>query len=121
MAIFDFFPPRYLSGCKILKIFANFLFHTSKMPKTTKERMKHTTSLANQLQLDKNPQLSESKRTKRQRSTQDVEEKAENGDQVISGKLGRQILTMAREQQDEIEEDRESEEEEDMRWRENQE
>ena len=92
------------------------------MPKTAKERVKHTTSLANQLQLDKNPELSESKRTKRQRSAQDVEEKAENGDQVIGGKLGRQILTMAREQQDEIEENQESEEEEeDMRWRENQE
>lgn len=90
------------------------------MPKTPKERVKHSTSLANQLQLDKNPQLSESKRAKRQRSTQD-EDTAENGDQVISGKMGRQILTMAREQQDEVEEDKESEDDEDMRWRENQE
>jgi hypothetical protein len=91
------------------------------MPKTTKERVKHTTSLANQLQLDKNPQLSDSKRAKRLRSAQEIEEKVANGDQVISGKMGRQILAMAREQQDEIEEDQESEAEEDMRWRENQE
>jgi hypothetical protein len=93
---------------------------TFKMPKAAKERVKHSTSLANQLQLDKSPQLSESKRAKRQRSTQE-EDTEGNGDQVISGKMGRQILTMAREQQDEVEEDEEPEEDKDMRWRDNQE
>jgi hypothetical protein len=87
------------------------------MPKAEKDRLKHSASLSVQLQNDKNPQVSESKRAKRKRKVEE-EDSRENGEQVISGKLGRQILTMAREQQQEAENDEESEVEDEMRWRE---
>ena len=88
------------------------------MPKAPKDRPKHSASLSTQLQNDKDPQVSESKRAKRKRQADDEEDTRRNGDQVISGKIGRQILTMAREQQDEAEDEEESEREDEMRWRE---
>jgi hypothetical protein len=96
------------------------------MPKTTKERPKHATSLSSQLQNDRNPLASQSKRSKRKRDVQEREDlEEEDGEQVVSGKLGRQIMTMAREQQEALEdgdEDGESDEEEEdtMQWRDSQ-
>jgi hypothetical protein len=91
-----------------------------KMPKAAKDRLKHSASLSAQLQNDKNPQVSESHRSKRKRKAEKEEASRENGEQVISGKMGRQILTMAREQQEEAKDDEESELEDEMRWRESQ-
>ena len=96
------------------------------MPKTTKERPKHATSLSSQLQNDRNPLASQSKRSKRKRDAQEREDlEDDDGEQVVSGKLGRQIMTMAREQQEALEdgeEDGESDEEEEdtMQWRDSQ-
>ena len=86
------------------------------MPKATKERAKHSASLAAQIQNDKDPQGSVSKRAKRRRKAEDEEEAEQKREQVIEGKPGRQILTMAREQMDD-EEDEDSEQENEMRWR----
>ena len=88
------------------------------MPKAAKDRLKHSASLSAQLQNDKNPQVSASKRAKRKRKAEEEDDTRENSEQIISGKIGRQILTMAREQQEEAEDDGESEAEEEMRWRE---
>ena len=90
------------------------------MPKAVKDRLKHSASLSAQLQNDKSPQVSESKRSKRKRKAEEEQDSRENGEQVISGKMGRQILSMAREQQEEATDDEESEVEDGMRWRENQ-
>jgi hypothetical protein len=87
------------------------------MPKAAKERAKHSASLAAQIQNDKDPQVSVSKRAKMKRKAQDEAEAEQSREQVIEGKLGRQILTMAREQMDEEDED-ESEQENEMKWRE---
>jgi len=88
------------------------------MPKAAKERAKHSASLATQIQNDKDPQISVSKRAKRRRKVEDEEGAEQKGEQlVIEGKLGHQILTMAREQMDDEEED-ESEQENEMKWRE---
>lgn len=94
------------------------------MPKAEKERPRHATSLAAQLQNDRNPLVSQSKRAKRKRNTREQEELDGEREQVVSGKLGRQILTMAREQQEALEGDEEIESEEDeentMKWRDSQ-
>jgi hypothetical protein len=89
------------------------------MPKAEKERVKHAASLASQIENDKDPQVSVSKRAKRKRKAEDDEEAEEKKEQIIEGKLGRQILTMAREQIDE-EEEQDSEQEDEMKWRESQ-
>lgn len=89
------------------------------MPKAEKERVKHAASLASQIENDKDPQVSVSKRAKRKRKAEDNEEAEEKKEQIIEGKLGRQILTMAREQIDE-EEEQDSEQEDEMKWRESQ-
>ena len=88
------------------------------MPKAAKDRLKHSASLSAQLQNDKNPQVFVSKRAKRKRKAEEEDDTRENSEHIISGKIGRQILTMAREQQEEAEDDGESEAEEEMRWRE---
>jgi hypothetical protein len=89
------------------------------MPKAVKERAKHSASLAAQIQNDKNPQVSVSKRAKMKRQAQDEAEAEQSREQVIEGKLGRQILTMAREQMDDEDEDEDdSEQENEMKWRE---
>ena len=97
---------------------------SDRMPKAEKERPKHATSLAAQLQNDRNPLVSQSKRAKWKRNVQEQEERDEEGEQVVSGKLGRQILTMAREQQEALEEDEEAGseegEEDTMKWRDSQ-
>ena len=80
------------------------------MPKAAKERPKHSASLAIQLQHDKNPETSPSKRSKRKRKAQDDDE--ETNEQIISGKMSRQILALAREQQEEEEENENGEEDE---------
>ena len=93
------------------------------MPKAEKERPKHTTSLTAQLQNDRNPLASQSKRSKRKRNAENEDDLEDDGEQVVSGKLGRQIMTMAREQQEALEggeEEEEEEEEETMRWRDSQ-
>jgi hypothetical protein len=90
------------------------------MPKAPKERLKHSSSLSAQLQNDGDPQVSESKRAKRKRKAEEEEGNTEGGEQVISGKMGRQILAMAREQQDEEEVEEESEQEDSLHWRESQ-
>lgn len=87
------------------------------MPKAAKERAKHSASLAAQIQNDKDPQVSVSKRAKMKRKAQDEAEAEQSREQVIEGKLGRQILTMAREQMDDEDED-DSEQENEMKWRE---
>ena len=87
------------------------------MPKAPKERVKHSASLTAQIQNDEDPQLSVSKRSNRKRKVEDEEESEEKGEKVIEGKLGQQILTMAREQLDDDQDD-ESEETNEMRWRE---
>lgn len=89
------------------------------MPKAEKERVKHAASLATQIENDKDPQVSVSKRAKRKRKAEDDEEAEEKKEQIIEGKIGRQILTMAREQIDE-EEEEDSEQEDEMKWRESQ-
>ena len=88
-----------------------------KMPKAEKQRPKHSVSLATQLQNDRNPRASESNRKSRRRKAED-EEKYEKKEQIVSGKLGQRILAMAREQLDEDEDAEESDEKEDMMWRE---
>ena len=90
------------------------------MPKAAKERVKHSASLAAQIENDKDPKVSVSKRAKRKRKAEDEEEAEERKEQIIEGKLGRQILTMAREQIDDEEEEDKSEEEDEMKWRESQ-
>jgi hypothetical protein len=94
------------------------------MPKAEKERPRHAASLAAQLQNDRNPLVSQSKRAKRKRNAREQEEVDEEGEQIVSGKLGRQILTMAREQQEALEEDEEAESDDDdedtMKWRDSQ-
>jgi hypothetical protein len=87
------------------------------MPKAVKERAKHSASLAAQIQNDKDPQVSVSKRAKMKRQAQDEAEAEQSREQVIEGKLGRQILMMAREQMDDEDED-DSEQENEMKWRE---
>jgi len=65
--------------------------------------------------------VSKSKRAKRKRKAEE-DEKASDAEQIVSGKVSRQILAMAREQQDEaeLEEEEESEgEDQEMKWREN--
>ena len=89
------------------------------MPKAAKVRVKHGASLAAQIESDKDPKVTVSKRAKRKRKTEDEEETEEGKEQIIKGKLGRQILTMAREQVDD-EEEEEIEEEDEMKWRESQ-
>ena len=84
------------------------------MPKAAKERPKHAASLSNQILADKNPYATESKRSKRKRKAEGNEEAEEQ--QVISGKLSQQILTIAREQLNE-EEEEVSENEDEMTWR----
>lgn len=91
------------------------------MPKAPKERLQHSSSLSAQLQNDGDLLVSESKRAKRKRKAEEEEENPERRDQVISGKMGRRILEMAREQQDEEEAEGEAEEEADKQnsqWRE---
>jgi hypothetical protein len=90
------------------------------MPKAVKDRPKHSASLSAQLQNDRDPQVSESKRAKQKRKAEEEEDSRENGDQVIRGKISRQILAMAREQQDEVDDNEESEGEDEMKWRESQ-
>jgi hypothetical protein len=87
------------------------------MPKAVKERLKHSASLTAQLQNDRSPLVSDSKRAKRKRK---AHEETLDKDDVISGKQGRQILALAREQLDETQENHESEGEEELRWRESQ-
>jgi len=87
------------------------------MPKAVKERAKHSASLAAQIQNDKDPQISVSKRAKRKRKAEDEADAEQKGDQVIDGKLGRQILTMAKEQMDDEDGDQ-SEHENETKWRE---
>jgi len=88
------------------------------MPKAAKERAKHSTSLAAQIQNDKDPQVSVSKRAKMKRKAQDEVEAEQSGEQVIEGKLGRQILMMAREQMDDEDDEDDSEQENETKWRE---
>lgn len=83
------------------------------MPKAEKERLKHAASLSNQILADKSPYATESKRSKRKRKSEENEETA----QVVSGKLSEQILTIAREQLDEEEAEKVSENEDEMTWR----
>ena len=85
------------------------------MPKAVKERPTHATSLTTQLQNDRDPIVSESKRAKRKRKADEVEDVHER---IISGKMGRRILAMAREQQDEGTGDQESQEDNELNWRE---
>lgn len=87
------------------------------MPKAAEDHPKHAASLAAQLQNDRNPLVSESKRRKRKRRAREEDEAAEDSEQVISGKPGRQILTLAREQQEEEYRDDESKGREEMQWR----
>jgi hypothetical protein len=91
------------------------------MPKATKERPKHAASLSVQLQSDRHPLASESKRSqKKRKAVEDQEAEKDVREQVVDGKLGRQILRMAQEQQEEEDNEEESlseEEEEDMKWR----
>jgi hypothetical protein len=87
------------------------------MPKAVKERPKHSASLTAQLQNDRSPLVSDSKRAKRKRK---ADEDTLDKDDVISGKQSRQILVLAREQQDETQDNHESEGEEELRWREGQ-
>ena len=87
------------------------------MPKAAKERAKHSASLAAQIQNDKDSQASVSKRAKMKRKAQDEAEAEQSRERVVEGKLGRQILTMAREQMDDEDED-ESEQENEVKWRE---
>jgi hypothetical protein len=90
------------------------------MPKAVKERRKHSVSLSTQLQNDKEPLVSESKRARHKRKAGEDKETAENGNQVIDAKLSRQILTMARKQLDEVEDAESSEEDSEWQWRESQ-
>lgn len=94
------------------------------MPKTAKDRPKHATSLSAQLQNDRNPLASQSKRSKRKRNAEKENDLDDDGEQVVSGKLGRQIMTMAREQQEALEDgeeiDSDEEEEDTMQWRDSQ-
>jgi hypothetical protein len=85
------------------------------MPKAAKERPKHAASLSTQILTDKSPYAAESERSKRKRKAADNEDVSEG--QVISGKLSQQILTMAREQLNEDEEEDLSEHEDEMAWR----
>ena len=91
------------------------------MPKAMKERLKHASNLAVQLQGDRDPSVSNSGRAKRKRKAEEEKDDLEDGgDQVVDGKMGRRILAMAREQvEEEEEEDQVSEigEEEHMQWR----
>lgn len=94
------------------------------MPKAAKDRPKHATSLTAQLQNDRNPLASQSKRSKRKRNAEKENDLDDDGEQVVSGKLGRQIMTMAREQQEALEDgeeiDSDEEEEDTMQWRDSQ-
>jgi hypothetical protein len=87
------------------------------MPKAVKERPTHATSLTTQLQNDRDPIVSDSKRAKRKRKADEAED-VHNGERIISGKMGRRILAMAREQQDEGTGDQESQEDDGLNWRE---
>ena len=87
------------------------------MPKAAEAYPKHSVSLAAQLQNDRDPLVSDSKQRKRKRKARMEDEAAEDSEQVISGKPGRQILTLAREQQEEEYRDDESEGGEEMQWR----
>jgi hypothetical protein len=98
----------------------NFLLILDTMPKAVKERPRHAASLGVQLQNDRDPVVSDSKRAKRKRKAAEDGGELDNGESVISGKLGRQILAIAREQQEEADEDQESEQDEELGWRENQ-
>jgi len=94
------------------------------MPKATKERTKHNASLAAQLQNERDNLLSKSGRAKRKAKAGDVEDVGSGGEHIVGGKFGRQILTMARQQQEEVELENEEHEEDgsddEMKWRENQ-
>jgi len=85
------------------------------MPKAAKERPKHSASLAAQILTDKSPYATESKRSKRKRRAEDNDGPGE--EQVVSGKLSQQILTMAREQLHEDEAEEMGEHEDEMTWR----
>ena len=92
------------------------------MPKATKERPKHSASLTSQLQNDRSPVVSESQRAKRKRKEVEAKEAEDQGELIVAGKMSRQILAMAREQQEEDEDEIVSEEkgsDEEMKWREN--
>jgi hypothetical protein len=84
------------------------------MPKAAKERPKHAASLSNQILADKSPYATESKRSKRKRKS---EENGQTEEQVVSGKLSQQILTIAREQLDEEDEDEVRGDEDEITWR----
>ena len=109
-------------GVLLKKIVTRWI--SDRMPKAEKERPRHATSLAAQLQNDRSPLVSQSKRAKRKRNAREQEERDAEGEQVVSGKLGRQILTMAREQQEALEEGEEigseEDEEDTMKWRDTQ-
>jgi hypothetical protein len=86
------------------------------MPKAEKERLKHAASLSTQILADKSPYATESKRSKRKRKSEENDET----EQVVSGKLSQQILTLAREQLDEEEDEEVSGNEYGMTWRDSQ-
>jgi len=52
------------------------------------------------------------------RKAQDEAEAEQSREQVVEGKLGRQILTMAREQMDDEDDEDDSEQENETKWRE---
>ena len=94
------------------------------MPKVAKERPRHKASLAAQLQNDRDSSVPSSNRAKRKRKAAEAGEDGadKTGEQIIGGKLGNQILTMARQQLEEEEEEKGEDNnesgDEDMKWRE---
>jgi len=112
---------NFLSRTSQLQIFSFFAVDPRpsttrrRMPKAAKERPKHLASLSAQILTDKSPYATESKRSKRKRKAEDNDEPEEQ--QVVSGKLSQQILTMAREQLNEDEAEEMSEREDEMTWR----